>query len=209
MKIGIGSVLAGNPERHARRPRRRGEVGRGRRLRFLLASQHLRSRRDLGAVDRRPRDEPHRSRDRRHADTAAPSVFDRATGADRAGGLQGALRARHRALAQDRDREHARPLVRAAGQADARVPRGVDAARAGQAGGVLGRSLQRERRPPDRGRNTDARRRRGAGAQDVGRRGTTRRRHRDLDDRREDARRPHRAHHQRGGEGRRGARRRA
>ncbi len=65
------------PRRHARDPRRPdrpGPVGRARRLRELLARQHLRPRRDPGCGLLRAIDRAHRGRHGRGADVSAPSV---------------------------------------------------------------------------------------------------------------------------------------
>src|SRR5262249_546211 len=64
------------------------------------------------------------------------------------------LHARHRPLAQDRDRGHVRPLLRAPRAPHGGVPRRADAAAARRGGGLEGRGVpparadRRARRPP-------------------------------------------------------------
>ena len=106
---------------------------------FWLRRDHG-ARASIGRVDA-----AHRARHRGGADLPAPSARDRAAGAHRQRGQRRALHARHRPLAQDRDRGHVRPLLRAARAPHARVPGGADAAAARRAGRAQGRGVPRAR----------------------------------------------------------------
>ena len=68
-------------------------------------------RRDHGGRARGPRSDADRARHRGGADVSAPSRRDRAAGAHRERRRGRALHARHRPLAQDRDRGHVRALA--------------------------------------------------------------------------------------------------
>ena len=127
MKIGIfdlATPAASAPASRSSIAARR--VGGGERLHERVGAPHpVEPRRAHRARARGRGHRPHRARHRGRADVPAPPARPRPAGAVGPGRVRRTAHARHRAVAPGRDREHARPELREAVRAHARVPRGA------------------------------------------------------------------------------------